>query len=176
MPADYDCTSCTNKQKWGFHYSSAHDTQGLPQHRCASGDAAYASWVFKLGKWIDNHMPRDTSTSPTSMGYKFDWYHPTADAALSTANCATTQMRVGWWDDSNKIKSVQVLLNDNAASPLYFQQWPDPQHPLANGATLVNLSGVSALDWITVEVRDHKDNRQVYKKRVEQMVGECAAP
>jgi hypothetical protein len=169
--ANYSCTSCSAKARWGFYYSSEHDTLGLPGgHRCVTGDAAYAAWLFKLGKWIDNHMPRD---SGHSYGYKFDWYHPTADAALSTGTCAPTQLRVGWWDDSNQMKSITVLLDDNAGSPLYAQTWPDSAHPIANGKTLIALPTVSSSDWVTVEVRDHQDNRQVYRKRIDQLVAEC---
>jgi len=170
-PANYACTSCSAKARWGFYYSSAHDTLSAPGgHPCVAGDAAYAAWLFKLGKWIDNHLPRDTGNA---YGYKFDWYHPTADTALSTSNCAATQLRVGWWDDTNKLKSISVLLDDNAGSPLYFQQAPDLAHAIPNGDTLVALPSVSPSDWVTVEVRDFSDNRQIYHKRIDQLVTEC---
>lgn len=170
-PANYGCLTCAPKDRFGYYYSSIHDTFNLlTGHPCTSGDAAYAAWVFKLGKWIDNHMPRNTGNA---YGYKFDWYHPTSDTALSTSNCAATQLRVGWWDDSNQIKSVSVLLDENASSPLYYVQWPDAAHPIRNGEALVALPSVSPTDWITVEVHDAQDNRQIYRKRIEQLVAEC---
>jgi hypothetical protein len=172
-PANYDCLGCSDKVRFGYYYSSIHDTLGNPAgHPCTTGDAAYASWVFKLGTWIDNHMPRDADP-PGSYGFKFDWYHPTADAAISTSNCAATQIRVGWWDDSNQLKSVSVLLGDNVTAPLYYAQWTDPAHPIRNGETLVALPNVSPTDWITVEVHDAQDNRQIYRKRIDKLVAEC---
>jgi len=170
-PANYGCTGCSPGDRFGYYYSSIHDTLGNPAgHPCTTGDAAYAAWVFKVGKWIDNHMPRDTGNA---YGYKFDWYHPTADAAISTSNCAATQLRVGWWDDSNAIKSVSVLLGEAVTTPLYVAQWPDPSHPIRNGEALVALPTVSPGDLITVEVHDAQDNRQIYRKRIAQLVSEC---
>lgn len=172
--AHYGCTSgCTDAYRFGYYYSAIHDNLGNPAgHPCATGDAAYAAWVFKLGKWIDNHMPRDTDPNHT-YGYKFDWYHPTADTAISTSNCAATQLRIGWWDDSNALKSISVLLDDNQAAPIYYAQWPDPAHPIRNGKAVVALPAVSPGDWITVEVHDAQDNRQIYRKRIDQLVSEC---
>ncbi|HEX4825921.1 MAG TPA: hypothetical protein VFV19_16595 [Candidatus Polarisedimenticolaceae bacterium] len=172
-PANVNCTGCDDKTRYGYYYSSIHDNLGNSAgHPCTTGDAAYASWLFKLGKWIDNHMPRDTgNTIPNPIGYKFDWYHPTADAAISTSNCAATQLRVGWWDDSNALKSISVLLNDSRS--IYSAQWPDSSHPIQNGEVLLSILGVSSSDWITVEVHDAADNRQIYRKRVDQLVAEC---
>ncbi len=37
----------------------------------------------------------------------------------------------------------------------------------------IALPAVSNADWITVEVRDAADNRQIYRKRIDQLIDEC---
>lgn len=163
--ADYDCStsscqaqSCKSACKWGYYYSSAHDV------KCSTPDQNYATWVFNLGKWIDNDLPRNTGSI---RGYKFDWYHPTADSALTAANCSLTTLRVGWWDDTGSVSSVKVLRNDTTT--LY----QNTAAPIANGSAPVTLTGVTSTDWITVEVKDAAGNRQVYRKQGEQLIDDC---
>jgi hypothetical protein len=172
--ADYDCVTqaCIDHPglRWGFYYSDEHDAL---QNNCTTGLPGYADWVFKLGKWIDNHMPRDTGYPK---GYKYDWYHPTADTAISTTDCALTQMRVGWWDDSDQLKSVKVWVNDNSGNPLYSQVWPGSGPAIANGSALFGLPALSYSDTVAVEVRDLQDNRQIYRKRVDQLQNDCVVP
>jgi mono/diheme cytochrome c family protein len=173
---DYDCTACGgdctvapcsyvtfNKQRYGFHYSSQHNAMGA---RCTNGDQPYANWVFKVGKWIDNHLPRDRSG--TTFPYNFDWYHPTGDIGLSDPACATTALRVGWWDDTGTVASIKVWLNEE----------PTPLFNLgsrANGDTEpgLPLPPVSSSDLIKLEVVDATGNRQIYRKTVDQLLDEC---
>ena len=176
---DYDCTPCGgcnvfpcnqvtfNKTRYGFHYSSQHDGMGA---RCTNGDQPYANWVFKLGKWIDNHLPRDRGPS---FGYNFDWYHPTADFGLSDPQCATTALRVGWWDDTGTVTTIKVTLNETISLVDFTGNFPNGNNVDPPYSQPLLLPPVSNSDRITVEVRDATGNRQKYSKTVEQLLDEC---
>jgi hypothetical protein len=175
----YDCDPATDPNcndpayRWGFHFGSAHVRFDL---FCSSGDQALADWIFTLGKWIDNSMPRDI---PGWLS-KADRFHPTADVAISDGICNGTQMWAGWWDEGNELKSVTVsLISGGSTSILFLKQavgsaWfpnssdTDPPFPVT--ATLADS------DVVSVEVIDSSDNRQIYKKTVEQLKSECALP
>jgi hypothetical protein len=167
-PAQYSNTSASQKVRWGFYFSPVHAS--LPSS-CANQTPGYADWVLKLGQWIDNGMARDRSQGTSGMKYKSDWYHPTGDLAIISSTCAPRKLRVGWWDDTNQLKSVKVSLN---GAVIY-------QHaaaaPFANGSATFNTTGTIAnTDVMTVEVIDMRDNRQIYKKRVDVLKDECGMP
>ena len=145
---------------WGFFFSNVHaSSPGL----CASGDQAYASWVYKLGLWIDNHMPRDTGEVHP---YATDWFHPTAHAAIDSADCAPSSLRFGYWDDTGQLQEVAVTLN--GATVLHQAVG------VANGAVTVALPrGIRLDDAITVMAMDDADNRQIYTRSVAKLVQDC---
>ena len=179
--AHYDCDASTDAQcttsayRYGFHYGSAHNRFdqicGSP-----SGDQGLADWIFTLGKWIDNSVPRDIP----GWASKADRFHPTADVAISDTTCSGSQMWAGWWDEGNALKSVTVSRISGGLTTILFQKqavgsaWfpnsidTDPPFPVAG--TLADT------DVISVEVIDSSDNRQIYKKRVDQLKSECALP
>ena len=175
MQANYACTSCTDKVRWGFHYSSAHDAlPGDAEIDCTDGDPDYANWVFKLGKWIDNHMPRNTGAN---YGYGFDWYHPTADMALADPDCTTSVgLRIGWWDDTGAVTRIKVKLNDTTTLQDTTGNFPNGNNDDPPSGQPLPLPTVSSSDWITLEVQDAAGNRQIYRKSVEQLMEECVPP
>src|SRR5262249_21686962 len=113
---DPDCT--TLAYRYGFHFGSAHNRFDLICNS-ASGDQALADWIFTLGKWIDNSVPRDI----WGWSSKADRFHPTADVAITDATCSGSQMWAGWWDESNELKSVTVsLISGSTTSVLFSKQ------------------------------------------------------
>lgn len=143
-----------------YRFSSVHATNpGL----CGQNDPIKAAWVHKLGQWIDNHMPRTTSGNfPADK----DAYHPTVDGAFFDTLCNGTKLRVGYWDDSDFLKSVEVFKNGvSIAGP-----W-GPNLP--NG--FQNLTGLSIAsgDVIKVLAEDADGNRQGYEKTGRQLKSEC---
>lgn len=148
-----------------YRFSSIHAT-GLGL--CNQNDAAKAAWVHTLGQWIDNHMPRDT-VSPTSGGFPADKdrYHPTVDGAFYGTLCDGSKLRVGYWDDSGFLQSVQVFKNGT----LIGGPW-GPNLP--NGYQ--NLAGpIAATDVIKVLAEDADGNRQGYEKTGRQLKLDCNA-
>jgi hypothetical protein len=143
---------------WGYRFSAVHATDpGL----CNQGDAVRARWVYRFGRWIDNHMPRDTGAS---YGYQHDWYHPTVDGAISSPGCSPTELRIGYWDDAGGVAELQVLVND-AEIATYTNR--------RNGSVVVPLPRVGSNDSVRVVARDPSDNRQMYEKSIAQLVSEC---
>ncbi|MEA2604815.1 MAG: hypothetical protein QOF89_5807 [Acidobacteriota bacterium] len=142
-----------------YHFSTIHSTSpGL----CAQNDPVKAEWVHKLGQWIDNHMPRTTAGNfPADK----DTYHPTVDGAIYDNLCAGASLRVGFWDDSGSVQSVQVLKNGVSIG--------GPWGPLPNG--FQNLTGLSIADAdvIKVIVEDADNNRQWYEKTGRQLKNDC---
>jgi len=142
-----------------YKFSSVHaTTPGL----CAQNDPVKAEWVRKLGQWIDNHMPRSTTGNfPADK----DAYHPTVDGAVYDSICAGTKLRVGFWDDSGSLLSVQVFKNGVSIG--------GPWGPLPNGTqTLTGLSIANA-DVIKVVAEDADHNRQWYERTGKQLKNEC---
>jgi hypothetical protein len=170
----YNCPlgTCSAKTKFGFYFSRVHRDPGPGYTTCTTPDSTHADWVLALGQWIDNGMPRDKN--PQLAGdwhYKSDLFHPTADLAISTSDCLPRRIRVGWWDDSDQLKSVKVL----KGSAVVYQN--SPGIAFKNGSITFALTGpTSDNDVLTVEVIDWKDNRQTYKKRIGPMRLECAQP
>jgi Hydrazine synthase alpha subunit middle domain len=172
------CSNCSAKHQWGFHYDDAHNPIA-GRTDCEDDDQPYADWVFKVGKWIDNHTPRNDGTGTGT--YNFDWYHPTADSVLvPNPQCSPNSLQVGWWDDTGSIQSLMVWLN-NEEPPLRSVQGtilngllnalnPDPL------LRPIPLPTVDLSDWIKVEVKDAAGNRQIYHKSIEQLVDECDLP
>ncbi|ANM29811.1 hypothetical protein ABI59_09815 [Acidobacteria bacterium Mor1] len=166
-PADHDnCEAGGETDGCTYYHTDAH---AVLADNCVNGDQAYADWMLKLGKWIDHGLIRNKDRPYDA---DFDRFHPTADAALVTPTCDPTRIRVGWWDDSDKVKEVTVLKRANENAPLYQQLWTSPANPIPNGSAVFNVSNIGNA-WITIRVVDHADNRQVYRKRVSQLVGEC---
>ncbi len=143
---------------WGFRFSSMHATQpGL----CGDGDVRKARWVHLFGQWIDNHMPRNTGSS---YGYQHDWFHPSVDVALATADCSPTRLRVGLWDDIGGVEELSVEIDGVVIDTRTYQR---------NGAVLVDLPPSATDATVGVIARDISDNRQIYRKRLQQLVSEC---
>jgi hypothetical protein len=144
-----------------YYFTLAHaTTPGL----CTQNDPVKAAWVYKLGQWIDNHMPRDTSGNfPAAK----DRYHPTVDGAVYDSLCNGTALRVGYWDDSGFLQKVEVFKNGVliGASP-----W-GPNLP--NGSQ--NLTGltIANTDIIKVRAEDADGNRQFYEKTGKQLKNDC---
>ncbi len=144
---------------WGFHFAAVHaSSPGL----CSTGDLRSARWVYRFGLWIDNHMPRDTGSA---YGYGHDWFHPTVDVALSTANCAPTRVRVGVWDDIGGVEELTTELDGQTIDVRTYQR---------NGGVLIDLPSAPQDALLTVTARDLSDNRQIYRKSLGQLVAECA--
>lgn len=146
--------------QWGFRFSTIHDTA---LNLCNGTDLAAAQWVYKLGTWIDNYSPRDTGNSV--YGSKYDYYHPVVASALTTEDCAPTNLRIGFWDDTGILKSVQLTVNGVSRLLLNNQ---------SNGSTTFSLNGINTNDKIEVIALDNSNNRQKYETTVGHLVEECA--
>jgi len=142
-----------------YRFSAIHATDpGL----CAAGDPVKAAWVQRLGQWIDNLMPRTTGGN---FAAKYDRYHPTVDSAVYGIGCDGSRLRVGFWDDSGELASVEVYENGTLLA-----SW-GPNEP--NGFR--NLTGLSIAnnDVIEVIAIDAAGNRQLYEKRGKVLKDEC---
>ncbi len=144
--------------EFGYRFSAVHATS---LNLCAGGDPAGAAWVYDLGQWIDNHMPRNTGGA---FPQEFDRYHPSVDAALIGNKCSTAPLQVGFWDDSGHLETLTVSLSGNVLAS--YQN-------LANGTVKLTLPPVTASDVIEVEAVDAADNRQVYRKEVRTLRRDC---
>lgn len=144
---------------YGYVFSAIHATN---PDLCGQGDLTKAQWVYKLGQWIDNHMPRNRGVNPYD--YHFDWYHPAVDVAIDTGTCSPTRLRVGYWDDTGSIDKLDIYLND-ALQATYSS--------LSNGSLTLNFTGLVNRDVIRVVAEDPSDNRQMYEKRVVELKKEC---
>ncbi len=148
-------------QVWGYQFSAIHATEPA---LCDQNSNPMAKWVYKLGQWIDNHMPRDTDDP---YGFNHDWYHPTVDLAITSATCSADQFRVGYWDDFGGIAKLQVLVNDLEVATFTNKR---------NGSLQGPLAGLGSNDSITVIATDFADNRQIYKKSVSELISDCQGP
>lgn len=172
-PAKYQNTSLPDKDRFGFYFTSKHATSPIS---CANGSPGYAAWVLALGQWIDNHMPRDANSGESGYGnpgYKHDWYHPTADVAVINSGCTGQYLRVGWWDDTGAVKSIVVKLDSQV---IYSNSVSAPPGLANNTATITLAAPASNSAVVTVEVIDLADNRQIYRKKIDQMRDECLLP
>jgi len=143
-----------------YKFSSVHATSpGL----CNQGDTVKAGWVQDLGQWIDNHMPRTTSGSfPADK----DTYHPTVDGAYANKFCNGTKLRVGYWDDSSFLSSVEVFENGTSIGG----PW-GPNEP--NGFKVLSGLSITNGDVIKVIAEDADGNRQFYEKTGKQLKADC---
>ncbi|HKI06678.1 MAG TPA: hypothetical protein VKK31_32170 [Thermoanaerobaculia bacterium] len=143
-----------------YRFGAIHATNpGL----CAKNDPVIAAWVHKLGQWIDNHMPRDTSGNfPAGK----DRYHPTVDGAVYDSACAGTKLRVGYWDDSGSLFKVEVFKNGVSIGGPWGPNLP-------NGSQGLSGLSIAATDVIKVQAEDADGNRQGYEKTGRQLKGEC---
>ncbi len=145
--------------KWGFqHTNSQHTVKAL----CDGSSPENAKWVYKFGRWIDNHLHRDVGTG--AYNTKLDRYHPTINSAITGATCTDTNLHVGWWDDSGAIKHMSVKINDQMHFELTDQD---------NGNALVPLGARQTTDSIAIEVIDAAGNRQNYEKSFNELIFEC---
>ena len=143
---------------WPYHFSTIHATD---PNLCGQGDLAKAQWVHRLGQWIDNHMPRDTGAS---YPYQHDWYHPAVDVAAVDRVCQAKNLRVGYWDDSDFLQTVETYVNDVLI---------DSVSAVANGShRILGLTLVNS-DRVKVVATDATGNRQIYEKKVKQLKAEC---
>lgn len=145
---------------YGYVFSAVHaQSPGL----CTSNDLTKAQWVYTLGRWIDNHMPRDYGPL---RGAKIDRFHPTADFAFVADDCSPGLMRVGTWDDSGYITDLSLEVNGNL--------WGSVNNTvLVNGSFQVQVNGLQPNDILRLEAEDAAENRQMYEKRVQEMVDDC---
>ncbi len=145
---------------YGYFFTASHaQTPGL----CASSDLAKARWVHTLGRWIDNHMPRDHGPL---RGAKIDRFHPTVDFALADDSCTVGKIRIGTWDDSGYITDLSLEINGNL--------WGSVANTVViNGSFVVQVNGLLNDDILRIEAEDAADNRQMYEKRVREMIADC---
>lgn len=142
-----------------FAHSSGHAAN---PNLCGQNNLTMAQWVYRLGQWIDNHMPRDTGTDYAA---KHDRYHPALDIAAIDGLCQASKLRVGYWDDSGSLAKVEVLLN---GAPLVA-----PVLNVANGSHVINGLSLSNGDRIEVIGEDGAGNRQMYEKKVKELKTDC---
>ncbi len=134
-----------------FAHSSGH---GANPNLCGQSNLTMAQWVYRLGQWIDNHMPRDTGTGYAA---KHDRYHPALDIAAIDGLCQASKLRVGYWDDSGSLAKVEVLLN---GLPLAA-----PVLNVANGSHVINGLSLSNGDRIEVIGEDGGGLRSLLRQR-----------
>ena len=144
---------------WGYYFSAIHATN---PNLCGQGDVARARWVYRLGLWIDNHMPRNLGVN--NYDYHYDWYHPAVDSAIATGTCLPTRLRIGYWDDTGLITTLEVYLNGTLLASY---------SNLTNGSLTLPVSGLLNRDVIRVVATDPSDNRQMYEKKVAELKKEC---
>ncbi len=157
-----------SQNQWSYRYSSAHN----PLNLCNGSNLNAARWVYKLGHWIDNHMPRNKPI-PGLKNALHDFFHPTVDLAVITdaTGCQPTRLRAGWWDDSGQLLSVSIRrLQDT--SP--FISWSN----IANGSSRIDPAAqgitLAAGDILRVIAEDAARNRQIYEKSVRELMEECS--
>ena len=85
-------------------------------------------------------MPRN-AVGETEWIYQDDWFHPTADSALTDPMCGTTQLRVGFWDDTGEI--AEITVTDSSDSIIYADSGSIP-----NGSVLLDISGFTRLSTL----------------------------
>lgn len=146
-------------QQWGYFFSAIHSTD---LDLCGQGDLAKAQWVYKFGQWIDNGMVRNRGVN--NRDYFYDWYHPAVDAAIDTGTCSPNRLRIGYWDDTGSISSLEVYLNGTLLASY---------SGLSNGSLTLPVSGLLNRDVIRVVATDPTDNRQMYEKKVIELKKEC---
>lgn len=145
-------------QDWGYRHHAGHSADpGL----CSGHDADAARWVYRFGQWIDHHMPRDTGAN---YPFQFDWYHPSVDVALSTADCSAEALRVGYWDDTGSLASVTLAVDGRSVRALNA---PD------NGSFNQPVRPMAADDSVVVEAIDSAGNRQEYAISAGELVARC---
>jgi len=148
-----------NNHKWGFKHSTIHKVE---KPLCDGNSPEEAKWVYKFGKWIDNHGHRDVSKG--IFNTKLDRYHPTINSAISGGSCTGSNLNVGWWDDSGKIKRMLLKVNDRQVIELFDQD---------NGSVQVSLGETQLTDSIDVFVQDQAGNTQSYQKSLDELQFEC---
>ena len=139
---------------WGYRFSDVHP--GL----CAASNPAWASWVHRLGTWIDNHMPRNRGN--TAYDYKTDRFHPTVDFAYTNDPASPGQIRVGWWDDRGPV-SLEIFRDGQLIASPQNQQ---------NGFVLVADGGLGPGATIEVIATDAAGNRQFKAKTLLELQNE----
>jgi hypothetical protein len=144
--------------RWGFKFSAVHQGLDLCDGRNEDG----AKWVYKLGTWIDNHMPRDKGNTP--YGSKFDSFHPSISSHLIDAQCIPTALRVGFWDDTGTLSKVTVKVQNTALAN---------EVNIPNGSLDLPLSGISDSDIIEISAFDGANNRQQYRTTINELVADC---
>jgi hypothetical protein len=110
---------------------------------------------------------------------KTDRFHPTGDVAITDATCTGSLISAGWWDESNELKSIKVsLISGGTSSVLLHRQVTGAPwfHNTTNAEPITVTTALADDDVIEIEVIDSSDNRQIYKKRVDQLKEECDPP
>lgn len=143
---------------WGYFYSDVHSTDpGL----CDGSNPAAASWVYQFGQWIDNHMPRNTGSG---YSHQFDRFHPAVDLAISTPQCEGSEVRIGYWDDSGLLDSVEIIRNADTLRAL---------DDVGNGALNLPVRPIVDHDEFEMIAIDPAGNRQVYRASGAGLVAQC---
>ncbi len=155
-----------NPVQWSFRYSAAHDALDL----CSGTAPDAAQWVYRLGQWIDNHLPRNRSTSPGAKNAGFDFYHPAVDLAVIDTTCQPDLLRAGWWDDGGQLAQVTVT---RVADQALLASWSGV--PNGSGTFDPAAAGhpLAPQDVLRIVARDSTGNRQMYEKRVSELIEDC---
>jgi len=174
--ADYQSTPSLRQ----FRYSPVHDNIGPTGNGFCTGEpqvAIAAREVRKVVEWLDNQAPINKSNPTTDrFHYNYDTYPPALNMALTSNDCRPTNLRVGFWDDSNKT-SLQVSLNgtqivsvSDRTNGEYITRLPisidsdDVIEVIARDDTRVNNTSPDSLDG----------NRTILRKLVGDLEAECS--
>jgi len=153
-----------------FVFSAVHATDPGITALCDGSDPDGANWLYDFGQWIDNNMPRSQAGHPYN--YYIDRYHPSVDFAIKTNTCTPTKIRIGHWDDSDGIESLEVLV-DGVQERIYTEPLHDLSNAKGKRVHTFSTPGITSDSSVTVIAMDANDNRQVYTKSIRELEAEC---
>ncbi|MBX7144789.1 MAG: hypothetical protein K1X79_10095 [Oligoflexia bacterium] len=160
-------------QDLDFHLSPIHASIGLCSGNHPDGLAA-ANFVYDFCRWIDTGAHNDATY--TNQQIDFDRFHPSVTGALlDRPGCTSAQgLRVGFWDDSGYIQSIEVK-GVPAGSSQGFDVVRAPAGGLQNGfETFTEISQLGDDDdSVEVIATDMAGNRQKYAKTMGELRYEC---
>ncbi len=81
------------------------------------------------------------------------------------AQCLGRRLRVGYWDDSGWLSKVEALVNGVPLAPAATN--------LRNGSFVFTGLNLAGSDRILVRAEDQEGNRQMYEKKVQELLDEC---
>ncbi|MCB0331290.1 MAG: hypothetical protein KDD70_16585, partial [Bdellovibrionales bacterium] len=159
-----------------FVFSSIHGNPNAHPNtaRCSKNDITFAQWLYRFGRWIDNHIPNEDSfpqngaSWTNTLSANFDRFHPTVNGALSSGKpaCDPAQgLTVDAWDDSDQLSTVAIEFSDN---------FTEIRTNVSNGTQTFALGHLqNGDDWFKVTATDPSGNRQSYKKTLDQLLFDC---